>query len=150
MSRNEVARVTHGHDDGGFDASRARRFVPTEHEKTAILVEPVEGTVALRTSFGTQVMRGPFYIVADGDQSYGAAQREFEATHERRGATTWVKVAPVAAYQTDTPVQITSLLGDHRETTVRAVAGDWIVRQSTGEVMVISPEAFEERYRPSD
>jgi hypothetical protein len=133
-----------------FDDARAGTYVPVRREVTAILVVPSQDTVAIETSFGTQVLRGPFYVVADGDSSYGAAKREFEATHEKLGPTSWAKSAPVRAYQVAEPCTVTTRLDDHDEGTVDAAPGDWVVRQATGEVMVLHPTAFAQRYAPAD
>jgi hypothetical protein len=136
-----------------FDESRARRFVPRDdHAKTAVLVETTDehAITSIRSPFGEQTMRGPFYAVAEGDASYGAARTEFEATHERVGPSTWRKSAAVLAYQVDEPSLVHTDIGETRETSNTAMPGDWIVRQHTGEVMVITPASFAQRYRAAD
>jgi len=134
-----------------FDESRASEFVPrTDHVKTAILVEvaDADAITVLETGFGEQTMRGAFYAIADGEGSYGAAKAEFERSHERVTPTTWRKSSPVLAYRADASCRVDTDVGETREASVVARPGDWIVRQHTGEVMVIRPEAFDERYRP--
>ncbi len=132
-----------------FDEDRAARFRPRDDfEKTAVLVElsdPKAETV-IDTPFGTQRFTGPFYVVAEGDASYGVARHEFERTHRAVGAQRWVKHTPVAAYQTEVSCVVDTVVGEDLETTVHAEPGDWIVRQHAGELMVIGPEAFAERY----
>ena len=133
----------------GFDATRARRFVPRDDAaKTAVLVRTADpdAFTVIETRFGQQRLAGPFYVVAEGDSSYGAARREFEATHRAIGPNRWVKCTPVLAYRTDEPCVIETVIGDHVEGTGHARRGDWIVRQHTGEVMVIDDDAFVERY----
>jgi hypothetical protein len=143
-----------------FDASRADVFVPSEtFTKTAILIEPVDPSTVtvLMTPFGEQTLRGAFYAVAEGAQAYGAARREFEATHEQVGPNRWVKREPVRAYQATEPCEVATFVSGCREASVIARPGDWIVQQATGEVMVIKPAEFAVRYekpnearRPSD
>lgn len=133
-----------------FDEALARWYLPRhDHVKTAILVvvaDPDAVTV-IRTSFGEQTMRGAFYAVSEGNGSYGATQEQFERTHERLSATTWRKSAPVLAYPADGACRVDTYVADTREASIVARPGDWIVRQAGGEVMVLSPEAFEERYQ---
>ena len=108
-------------------------------------VDPDAQTV-IDTRFGRQRLLGAFYAVAEGDASYGAARREFEATHRAVGPNRWVKCAPVLAYRTDEPCLVETVIDGHVEGTVNARPGDWIVRQHTGEVMVIDDDSFRERY----
>lgn len=135
-----------------FEESRADRFVSTDaFEKTAILMQPVddEAETCIRTPFGEQSLKGPFYLVAEEHGSYGASRKEFEANNERLGPTTWHKRESVQAYRADRDYRVETRVDGHHESTVDARPGDWIVRQHTGEVMVITPEAFEERYEPA-
>jgi hypothetical protein len=132
-----------------FDESSAARYRPRGgFEKTAVLVEVADPAcqTVIDAPFGEQRLTGAFYAVAEGDGSYGAAKFEFEQTHTRVGANRWVKTAPVSAYQTETSCVVDTVVGDELETTVNARAGDWIVRQHTGEVMVIGPDEFADRY----
>lgn len=134
-----------------FDPDLATEFRPRpDFAKTAILVEPVAETTVLRTSFGEQSLNGPFYVIADGTNSYGAAQREFEAGHELVGPDRWVKRSPIHAYRAGTRTTVHTRVADNVESSVVAMPGDWIVRQSTGEVMVVTPAEFEARYEPAD
>ena len=132
-----------------FDDSRARRFLPRDGvEKTAVLVRTVDpdAQTVIDTRFGRQHLLGAFYAVAEGDASYGATRREFEATHRAVGPNRWVKCAPVLAYRTDESCLVETVIDGHVEGTVNARPGDWIVRQHPGEVMVIDDDAFRERY----
>lgn len=141
----------------GFDDGRARTFRPNpDFVKTAVLVDVIDSDVIieLMTPFGVQRMRGPFYAVGEGEQSYGASQREFEAAHVRVGEHRWAKSEPVRAYRTDRSCEVTTTLtgpaDDHAESTVGAAPGDWIVRQITGEVIVVRPDEFAARYAVAD
>jgi hypothetical protein len=132
-----------------FDETRARRYRPRDDfAKTAVLVpmaDPRAETV-IDTAFGQQRFIGSFYVVADDDASYGATRREFEATHRAVGPNRWVKRSPVLAYRIAEACLVETVIGDHVEGSVRARPGDWIVRQHTGETMVIDDGAFVERY----
>lgn len=140
--------MPHRHE---FDIARASDFLARPIEKTAILVRiPNDETVVLEAPFGTQVLRGPFYAVAEGAGSYGASKDAFESTHRRVGPARWVRSASVSAYQVDENCTVETFVDDLHESSVEARPGDWIVRQPTGEVMVITPTAFAERYRPAD
>jgi hypothetical protein len=114
----------------------------------AVLVEPDDPATqtSVRASFGEQRFLGAFYLVAGGDGLYGAARDEFEQTHEAVGANRWRKTTPVSAYQIDVSRAVDTLIDGHLEVTVVAQPGDWIVRQSTGEVMVLRGGEFAERY----
>lgn len=136
-----------------FDESLARRFVPRDDlTKTAVLIEMTDenAVTSIRAPFGEQTMRGSFYVVAEGDRSYGAARAEFEATHQRLGAASWRKSQAVMAYQVDEACMVHTDIAGERETSNAAAPGDWIVRQHTGELMVLSPASFELRYRAAD
>ncbi len=131
-----------------FDTGRAKAFRPQDgFAKTAILLLPATpAPVAIQAPFGEQQMQGPFYLVADEDGSYGAARQEFESTHRNIGPNRWLKIESVLAYQADERSKVTTTIGDFKEVTVEARPGDWIVRQHTGEIMVVTPAAFEARY----
>ncbi|HYN35025.1 MAG TPA: hypothetical protein VES40_20535 [Ilumatobacteraceae bacterium] len=132
-----------------FDHALAGPFRPRQgFEKTAILVEPIDplATIVIDTPFGEQRLTGAFYVVAEGDASYGATRHEFEQTHTAVSANRWVKNAPVTAYRTDVVRTVETLISGSLETTVTAQPGDWIVRQHTGEMMVLGPDEFAERY----
>jgi len=136
-----------------FDDARAGRYHPRDgFVKTAVLVEPVapDARTVIDTSFGDQSFIGAFYIVADGAGSYGAVRSEFEASHRQLEPGRWAKDAPVLAYQVDEECVVDTVVGSHLESTVTARSGDWIVRQRTGELMVIGPEEFAERYVSDD
>lgn len=132
-----------------FDESRACRYRPRDDfAKTAVLLvtaDPAAETV-IDTSFGHQRFIGAFYVVADADASYGAARREFEATHRAIEPNRWVKQSPVLAYRAAEPCLVETVIGDCVEGSVNARPGDWIVRQHTGEMMVMDDDAFVERY----
>lgn len=132
-----------------FDEARAQRFFPREGvEKIAVLVRTTDpnAETEIDTAFGRQRLRGEFYAVADDDASYGAARSEFEATHRSVGPNRWVKSEPVLAYRAEEPCVVETVISDHLEGTVQARPGDWIVRQQTGELMVIDDDEFSERY----
>lgn len=136
-----------------FDDARAGRYRPRDgFVKTAVLVEPADADarIVIATRFGEQSFTGAFYIVAEGDGSYGSARREFETSHTRVGTNRWVKDAPVDAYQTDDECVVDTFVDDRRESSVTAQPGDWLVRQGTGEVMVLGPAEFTERYVSDD
>ena len=132
-----------------FDETRAAPYRPRNgFEKTAVLVEVTDpdARTLINTPFGEQRLTGPFYVVAEGDGSYGAAVDEFERSHSAVGANRWVKSAPVLAYRSDDSCVVETVVGDQLEATVTARPGDWIVRQQTGEVMVVRADEFAERY----
>jgi hypothetical protein len=138
-------------DEHEFDESRASEFEPRpDHVTTAVLVDLVDedAVTVLRTGFGEQTMRGSFYAVGDGDGSYGAARDEFDASHDRIGPNTYRKSAGVLAYRLDERCRVHTVIGSTCETSVVAGPGDWVVRQRTGEVMVVGPEEFARRYEP--
>ncbi len=144
-----LAHVSDGRDVCQFDETRAGSYRPRAgFEKVAVLVEPSDpgAQTLIRTPFGEQRFTGAFYVVAEGDGSYGATRDEFEATHRAVGANRWVKTAPVSAYRTDIACVVDTVVDGHVEVTVTAQPGDWIVRQSTGEVMVVRGDEFEARY----
>lgn len=133
-----------------FDEQQAAEYWPNDNfVKVAILMTPAtdDAITELAATFGPQAMRGPFYLVANGDTSYGAAKAEFEAANTHIGEQRFVKTAPVDAYRTTSPTTVVTVIGDNVESTVDANAGDWIVRQTTGEIMCLTPESFDERYR---
>jgi hypothetical protein len=129
---------------------KAARYRPKdEFVKTAILLTLAGdgGEVPVAASFGVQRMHGDFYVVASGEGSYAASRAEFEQTHERVGDNRWVKRATVEAYPAPHRCEVETCLADGTvEVIVTAEPGDWIVRQATGEVMVVKPPAFDARY----
>ena len=132
-----------------FDANRARRFRPNAaFAKTAILVELAddEAATVLKAPFGEQTLQGAFYLVAEGEGSYGAARAEFERIHEQIGPNQWAKRESVRGYQATERCMVETYVGAVHEATVSAQPGDWIVQQATGEVMVITPGEFAARY----
>ncbi len=136
-----------------FDADLASRFEPTAaSSKIAVLLEIAEADsiTVIEAPFGRQELRGPFYVVAEGDRSYGAARQEFEQTHRPVGRNRWLKIAPVLAYRAAGTWRVETHIAATHETTVVARPGDWIVKQATGEVMVLEPEGFSERYQPAE
>lgn len=138
-------------DADAFDTDRARWHRPNpDLVKTAVLVDVADPTTTtvINAPFGTQRLRGPFYAVVEGDETYGAAKREFEAAHELVGANRWVKVEPVEAYQTSTAETVRTKIGEHEESRVEAQPGDWIVRQASGEIQVLTEQSFALRFEP--
>lgn len=133
-----------------FDEDRASEYMPRRDLiKTAILLRQADpdALVTIQAPFGPEVMKGDFYVVASPDGAYGAARAEFEASHIEIAPQRWIKQARVLAYQATEACLVETLLADGTlEGTVAARSGDWIVRQATGEVMVIEPERFAERY----
>ncbi len=132
-----------------FDENRARSYRPRDDfAKVAVLVEPSDpgAQTRIRTPFGDQRFIGAFYVVAEGDGSYGATRDEFEQTHKEVAANQWTKTSPVLAYRTDVSCVVDTVVGGHLEVTVTAQPGDWLIRQTTGEVMVVRDHDFEERY----
>jgi hypothetical protein len=136
-----------------FDETRAQRYEPRDdHVKTAVLVDvaDAQAVTVITAPFGEQTMRGPFYAVAEGDRSYGASRDEFEGTHARLSPTSWRKSAHVLAYRADATSSVHTDVRGLREASIIARPGDWIIRQASGEVMVLTPDAFQERYRPAE
>ena len=133
-----------------FDTTRASRFRPRDRfVKTAILLVPAgPGPVTIRAPFADQQMHGPFYVVAGPDGSYGATRDEFEQSHRQVGPQQWLKVQPVLAYRATEPGTVVTSIGGQEESRVDARPGDWIVQQSSGEVMALTPSAFDLRYEP--
>jgi hypothetical protein len=128
-----------------FRPDLAHRYEPRSgFTKTAILVETVdpEVTTVIQATFGQQTLHGSFYVVAEGDSSYGASHQEFEQTHDRAGQNQWTKRESVLGYQATEPCKVETYVSGGHEGTVPAKPGDWIVQQATGEVMVIEAEAF--------
>lgn len=125
----------------------------TTFTKTAILV-PVadpETMLTIRAPFGTEIMKGEFYIVASPSGSYGAAKKEFEADHIEVAPSQWQKQVSVMAYQATERCRVETRLADGtEEASVIADPGDWIVRHPAGEVTVALPDDFAERYEPSE
>jgi hypothetical protein len=135
-----------------FESDRARVYRPSpKFAKTAILVDVADpaAVTTLRTSFGEQHMRGAFYIVANGDDSYGAAQEEFEGSHIALGSNRWLKRGNVLAYRSKDSCVVHTEIDDHNEASVEARPGDWIVRQASGELMVVTEDEFTARYEPT-
>ena len=109
-----------------------------------------EALTTIEAPFGTEVAKGPFYIVASKSGSYAIARTEFEADHVQVGPSEWRKRAAVRAYRADESCRVETRLTDGTlETTVDAAPGDWLVRHAGGEVTVASPETFDERYEPA-
>ncbi len=135
-----------------FDESRALVYRPNDaHTKTAILVDVVDdATTEVNTAFGVQCLRGPFYIVSERNGSYGAAKEEFERSHRSAGHNSWVKNASVQAYRSGERCIVETFIGRHLEATVVAEPDDWIVRQASGEVMVLDDHEFAARYVVDD
>jgi hypothetical protein len=136
-----------------FDETRAAEYRPRGgFVKTAILLQLAddEAEVTVQTPFGLQTAKGAFYVVAEEGSSYCAARAEFEATHDELSPNQWVKRAVVRAYVADEHCRIETWLADGtHEASVDAGPGDWIVRQLTGEVMVVGDDEFIERYEPA-
>lgn len=136
-----------------FDRSRARAFCPNPAlSKTAILVNVADpsATTEINAPFGVQQLRGPFYVVGQGAESYGVAKKEFDTSHVAAGQHRWTKSEPVLAYQADERCVVETYIDGNRESSVVAEPGAWIVRQSSGEIMVITPEEFADRYVADD
>lgn len=135
-----------------FDEENADRYRPNPvHAKTAILVDVVDdSTTKIDTRFGTQEFKGPFYIVVEGSSSYGAAKREFENSHVAAGPNRWRKSEPVLAYRAGETTTVATNIDNHRESTVTAEPGDWIVRQASGETQAIPHDEFVDRYIADD
>ena len=136
-----------------FDDARARTYLPNPgFTKTAILVDVTDesATTTLNTRFGVQRMRGPFYVVAEDAHSYGASRAEFEQSHVAVAPNRWMRSEPVLAYPADRRCTVETLVGAGQEASTVAEPGDWIVRQPSGEVMVVVPASFAERYLVDD
>ena len=63
------------------------------------------------------------------------------------GPNRWVKRSPVLAYRTAEACLVECVIGDHVEGRVTARPGDWIVRQYTGEMMVLDDDEAEKWIR---
>lgn len=136
-----------------FDTEKAERYRPNpSFEKTAILLEVADpdDITTITASFGDQILRGSFYVVADGTSSYGALRAEFESTHVRLAPNRWRKRGTLLAYRASDECIVETHVQDTHEATVRAEPGDWIAQQEGGEVMVITPHQFASRYEPDD
>jgi dTDP-4-dehydrorhamnose reductase len=94
-------------------------------------------------------MRGDFYVVAEGTNTYGASRSEFEATHKQVAPNRWIKRESVLAYQATERCKVQTMLGEQVESDVVAEVGDWIVRQPAGELIVVKSAEFSERYEPT-
>jgi len=136
-----------------FNEATAARYRPkAAFVKTAILLTLADGSDVVRVSatFGVQHMRGDFYVVASESGSYAVARKEFEKSHEQLGPHQWAKRSHVDAYRTEVDCEVETILSDGTpEVVVPALPGDWIVRQATGEIIVVAPAAFERRYEPA-
>lgn len=138
-------------DAAAFDTGRATWFRPNpDMVKIAVLVDVIDptATTVINAPFGVQRLKGPFYAVVEDDQTYGAAQHEFEAVHASVGPNRWIKTESVQAYRAEAACTIRTLIGEHEESRVDAAPGDWIVRQPTGEVNVLTAAAFTKRFDP--
>lgn len=137
-----------------FDELRAMPFRSrSDFVKTAILLHLADpdAVVEVKAPFGREVMKGDFYLVSSAEGSYGAAKKEFEAGHVEVAPDRWVKRSLVMAYRATEICRVDTILADGtHEVTVEAQTGDWIVRQALGEVMVVKPNAFADRYEPAD
>jgi hypothetical protein len=132
-----------------FDDERARTYPPNpDFTKTAILVDLADESAitTINTRFGIQRMRGPFYVVAENTHSYGASRAEFEQSHIAVAPNRWMRSEPVLAYPADRRCTVETFVDGGREASTVAEPGDWIVRQPSGEVMVVAPTSFAERY----
>ena len=69
--------------------------------------------------------------------------------HQQVEANRWVKIEPVDAYQIGAGVSVSTRIGDHEETVATSDAGDWIVRQPGGELIIVRDADFHLRYRPT-
>ena len=101
-----------------FDDDRADQFRPrASFAKTALLVRiaDTQDEVILRAPFGSQTMRGDFYVVAEGTGTYGASRSEFEATHKQVAPNRWIKRESVLAYQATERWRVQTTLGEHLE-----------------------------------
>ncbi|MCB0973105.1 MAG: hypothetical protein KDB86_00945 [Actinobacteria bacterium] len=135
-----------------FDDTKAQTYGSREQfEKTAVLLRmwDSEAVTSLRTSFGRQDMTGDFYVVADADSCYGVDKVEFERSHRQVAPDIWTKTVNVAAYQLSENARVATVLqSGARESVVDAEPGDWVVKHIGGEITVVKPEHFRERYEP--
>lgn len=123
-----------------------------EFGKTAILCRLLSEKVDIEATWGPETLTTDFYLVAEGDKSYGAAVEEFERKHEQISPNRWrakgCDMGSVQARRATAGEVIvtrpTSATAD--ESTVTAEAGNWIVRQAAGDDHTMVDAAFRERY----
>lgn len=131
--------------------SEFRTFKPNpDNAKTAVLCTPVTFPVVIEATWGPQTLNTPFYLVAEGDGSYGAAQFEFEHKHVCVGPNRWVADLSVQA-RPAVPGEIVNTVttSGGAEATAVAVEGDWVVRQPTGEEQIVRGDVFARSYIPA-
>lgn len=86
---------------------------------------------------------GDWWVV-DGDKGWSVAEDVFAATYESVGGDRYRKTAAVTATQMDESFVIQTLEGS-----ASGRAGDWLVRNPTGECWPIAADEFERRYTPT-
>lgn len=132
-----------------FDEAAAEAYsANSAFVKTAIRVDPPQpdDITRIATRFGEQSFEGSFFLVAEGDSSYGIAIDEFEATHESIGSSQYKKRGTVRAYSLRESCLVETWIGSHLEATTNAVPGDWVVQQPSGELVVMPEDEFRQRY----
>jgi hypothetical protein len=80
--------------------------------------------------------------VTDGDDRWSVTAGVFAATYEPVGDEGFRKTATVTAVQLDEPFAVDTLEG-----VATGAAGDWLVRNQTGECWPVPAAVFARRYR---
>jgi len=86
---------------------------------------------------------GDWWVI-DGDDRWSVSAEVFAATYAPVGDETYRKTATVTAVQLDEPFAVETLEG-----VATGVAGDWLVRNETGECWPVPASVFARRYRLS-
>lgn len=141
-----------------FDNALGMSIYPRPALKEAVLVSIPRAqdgselpTVIWAEWEAPQVFYGDYYGIVgivDGRKViiYGSAKEQWEHMHTQVQPGFWVKTAVPTAYQATGPCRIVTLIpdknGDIREANYVLDKGDWIVRQSGGEVQHVKAAKY--------
>lgn len=138
-----------------FDAKAAKTYAPRPVERQATIVEaPADKITTITAPDGTTMtFRGSWVKVEEPGQPgkfYGSALDEWRDMYEEVPGKpgSWVKVAPVKAYQYHGPPKLltTSSRSVEGEKITLVQDGDWVVQQKGGEVQRLFDERFQQLY----
>ncbi|MFT4187778.1 MAG: hypothetical protein QM621_04280 [Aeromicrobium sp.] len=115
---------------------------PTYRSRTHVTTRPVEADTVWTTGNGSELTaREGDVWVSDGDEEWSVAPDVFAATYTSDGDGRYRKTATVTAVQLTRPAIVSTLEGP-----AEAAAGDWLVRNVTGEHWPVPQATFERRY----
>ena len=119
----------------GARAYRSKQVVDAERVNTSGVWSSARGS-ALRARVGD-------WELSAGDDRWIVAADAFDATYRRRADGRYVKQVSVRAVQVVEACDVTTLEG-----VAHAAAGDWLVRNPTGEVWPVTNDRFWQSYCP--